>query len=169
MSQVSRCKSRLYGVLRGAPTKGLGEASRYTSMRLYAAFFEALLGCRPHPGTFNVELDEASATTLTKLLNSRGPCLVYAPRDPRLSELHVVEALVYGVVPALIVRPRATRHPPRIAEIVACTRLADLASGSDVLVVAGCGLLRCWREWVEVVARIARLGSAAAPAGPTRA
>ncbi len=157
--QVKNCKSRLLFLLEGRPTSGAGVATRYTQEPLYREFFASLLGCKPHPGTLNVELDDERITRAwSTILSETGGCLVYAPRSSKLSPLLVVEALVYGVEPALVVRPFATIHPPSIVELVACRRLRDMAEAlGRVYVVAGCGLLRCFEEWSRAILAYTRL------------
>ncbi len=157
--QVKSCKSRLLFLLQGRPTSGIGVASRYTQYPLYRDFFALLLGCEPYPGTFNIELDDERITRAWSIiLNETGGCLVYAPRSPELSPLLVAEALVYGVEPALVIRPFATRHPPSIVELVACRRLREMAEAlGRVYVVVGCGLLRCFEEWSRYILAFTRL------------
>jgi len=145
--RVSRCKSRLLAILRGYVEGGLGEARHYTMLRPYATLFEDMLGCRPYPGTLNLRLDAPSARAWQSILYEQGPCLVYAPRWASLSPIAVIEALIYGVEPALAVRPMASRHPPDILELIACRRLREEIGDAPVYVIAGCGLLRCHREW----------------------
>lgn len=120
----------------------------------YRPLFETLLGCTPYPGTLNLKLDEDSARAWRRVMAELGPCTVYTPRWSSLSQVSVVEALVYGMIPAVIVEPRATKHPPGVIELVACRRLWELVEGNPVYVIAGCRLLNCWRVWLHEVGRL---------------
>ncbi len=153
--RVKTCKSSLYFLLEGNAVEGFGVGARYVRHPLYKRFFESLLGCTPYPGTLNVRVSSGMLEKAwVRLLNAKPPCLIYAPRDPQLSPLWVLEALVYGIVPALLIRPLATSHPENIVEIVSCIKLREVVEAlGEVYVVTGCGLLRCFEEWKSVILR----------------
>ena len=148
------CRSRLLGVYRGFATRGVGRAASYVMHPAYRPLFETLLYCKPYPGTLNLKLDDDSARAWRRVLTEVGPCTVYNPRVEGYKPVGVVEALLYGVIPAVIVAPSATLHPPSIIEIVACQRLWELVADKPVYVIAGCRLLNCWKMWLHQLENI---------------
>lgn len=146
---IQSCKSKLLGVYRGSACRGLGRASGYVQHPAYRPLFETFLYCKPYPGTLNVKLDDDSARAWSSVISRIGPCTVYNPRFEGYKPVGIVEALVYGIIPAIIVIPTATLHPPDVIEIVACQRLWELVVDKPIYIIAGCRLLNCWRLWLQ--------------------
>ncbi len=159
--QESNSKCNVYLVTHGVVVKGVGRGRAYVSMDMYKTFFNLYTGCDPFPGTLNLRiLDERHVRTLERILESIGPCIVYAPRDRRLGRIYVLEALLYGFMPALAVIPEKGVHDyPRTLEIVACDDLSGIleAMGGEVYLVLGCGLIRCLYSWRSSIFCIIRL------------
>ncbi len=155
--RVSSCSCEVYMATRGYIKKGVGKGAYYVSREPYKSLFATLLECSPYPGTLNVELaDTRHSVFLEKLLETRGPCFIYAPREPSLGRVCILEALVYGIIPSLVVIPeRGVHNYPQVLEIVSCTRLQDYATsvGGNVYLVIGCGLIRCLNSWRTSILR----------------
>ncbi|WP_167827771.1 DUF120 domain-containing protein [Pyrolobus fumarii] len=136
-------------------TRGVGKASRFVTENLYKRLFLDILGCEPYPGTLNVQIsDELVVRAYKTIIEELGPCMIYTPRDTRYGRIHLLEALVYGIIPGIIVIPERGVHDySRTLEIVACRRIRDIAESlnSLVYVVVGCGLIRCWYFWSRAI------------------
>ncbi len=56
----------------GTYVKGIGEGAYYISLPYYKHAFEAILGCEPYPGTFNVKVSRCEAESARELAREAG-------------------------------------------------------------------------------------------------
>jgi riboflavin kinase len=126
--------------LRGRRVPGLGVGGRYISHPYYQAWFEKLLGCKPYPGTLNLETSvdwrQLAARCVPKVI----PETTWEGR--RLGAVYVWEARVKLAdtteeAEAALIRPLLSKHPANVLEIVACERLGDRI-GEEVEVIVAC-------------------------------
>ena len=110
----------------GRRVKGLGVGGRYISHPYYSQRFREILGCTPYPGTLNIE----TGTDWRQLAAKCEPILIPETEweGRRLGAVYVwqsrLETLDGEEVPAALIRPLLSRHPPNVLEIVACEKLA---------------------------------------------
>ncbi len=124
----------------GRMVEGLGVGGKYVSHPYYEEQLGKLLGCKPFPGTLNLETD----TDWRELSSNCAPIVV----KETVWEGRVLGAVyawrarlvtVKGEARVLVIRPLKSVHSPRVLELVACERLRGLVEGVDrVEVVVDC-------------------------------
>ncbi len=129
--------------VKGRVVGGLGVGGKYVAHPYYSIAFERILGCKPYPGTLNLDTD-----TDWRMLASH--CL------PEIIEETVWDGVRLGAVyvwrvasitpcreecpPARIVliRPLLSRHPHNILELVSCFKLRPLLTSEAVEIEVMC-------------------------------
>ncbi len=114
---------------------------KYVAHPYYSGELGRLLGCRPYPGTLNLETDSD-----WRMLASL--CLPTLVREAvwdgvRLGAVYVwrVEELAplrAPAPPSLLIRPLLSRHPPNVLELVSCSELRPLLASEVVEVTVAC-------------------------------
>ncbi len=113
---------------RGRMTKGLGVGGKYISHPYYSAEFEKILGCKPFPGTLNMETD----TDWRELSSNCKPLVIKETvwNGKVLGAVYVWRARLVtssgeydGVV---VIRPLKSAHRPQVLELVSCRKLRPL-------------------------------------------
>ncbi|KSW12036.1 hypothetical protein CF15_04455 [Pyrodictium occultum] len=127
-------------LVEGRRAPGFGEGGRYVSHPYYSGWFERLLGCRPFPGTLNIE----AGVDWRQLAGECEPLVIPETiwEGRRLGAVYAWRARVRtreGSVEAMLIRPLLSRHGPRVLELVACRRLEPLLPGDRVVVEVECG------------------------------
>ncbi|BES81938.1 DUF120 domain-containing protein [Pyrodictium abyssi] len=120
-------------IVEGRRVKGFGVGGRYVGHPYYGGWFERLLGCRPFPGTLNVE----ASVDWRELAGLCEPVVVPETvwEGQRLGAVYVWRARLRtreGPVEVLIIRPLLSGHGPRVLELVACSKLAPLLDSDRV-------------------------------------
>lgn len=133
--------------LRGKVTTGLGRGADFVALPGYAQQFERRLGYRPFPGTFNLELTEASRDARSRLSDLDGIHIdawetgdrSYGAVTCYPVSLQVPDGTTVDAAHALV--PDRTDHDPSQLEIIAPVELRDRLDVDDneVISVHVCG------------------------------
>ncbi len=121
--------------LTGAVTSGMGEGRHYISLSGYMRQFTERLGYEPFPGTLNIDLDEESIRTRTRL-SSVDPIEIEGWED---EERTYGPAYCYPATvvadeafdPAHVIAPERTHHGDDHLEVIAPDRLRDVLDLDD--------------------------------------
>ncbi len=126
--------------LSGVVTSGMGEGRHYITLPGYMAQFREKLGYEPFPGTFNVDLDEASIRKRGRL-DGVAPITIEGWED---DERTYGPAYCYDAVVTVdgeeydgahVIAPERTHHGDDHLEVIAPDKLRDvfdLADGQEV-------------------------------------
>jgi len=117
-------------VFKGKLVSGMGEGTYYTEQKGYAQQFKNQLGFTPHPGTFNVEIDQVERNKL-RLLKNYGGILIDAFTDNNRTFGGVLcfHATI-NTKKGAIVLPRRS-HYSTILELISPLYLRDILNVSD--------------------------------------
>ena len=118
--------------LEAKPVKGLGEGAKYVAHPYYNSHLARILGCKPYPGTLNLEANTTWKTLAAKCPPKQIPGATI--QQTRLGPVHYwhTTLTIHGKrVKALLVRPQLSKHPPNILELIACTKLKQYMPGEE--------------------------------------
>ncbi|HZT08332.1 MAG TPA: DUF120 domain-containing protein [Chloroflexota bacterium] len=104
-------------VLRGIAVSGLGKATAFTQLDWVQRQFEARLGFRAWPGTFNVRIVDQQEQARWDALSTR-PGIPIDPPDARGCLATCFPALVADSLPGAIILPHVAGYPQDQVELV---------------------------------------------------
>jgi len=119
--------------LEGTVAPGLGVGARFTSLAWVADAFEARLGFRPHPGTFNLKMEGASWEAARRRLASVPG--IGIPPAQGFCAARCFRVLLEGRVAGAAVIPDVADYPADKLEVVAPVSVVEslgLGPGSRV-------------------------------------
>ncbi len=123
----------------GKLTKGLGVGKKFISHPYYFKKLSSILNCSVYPGTLNLETNTDWRKLASECEPTVIPPTVYNGRV--LGAVYVWEARILTdnfSTECILIRPLKSSHPPNILEIVACQRLREKITESNILVEVDC-------------------------------
>lgn len=110
--------------LEGTAAAGLGAGAHFTSLAWVADAFEARLGFRPHPGTFNLRMDGAAwEAARRRLAAARG---IEIPPAEGFCAARCFRVLLGGQVTGAAVFPDVPDYPADKLEVVAPVSVVEV-------------------------------------------
>jgi len=135
---IVKSKAKAKIILTGKVVKGMGKAALFLSIPAYKTRFKESIGYVPYSGTLNIRLTASEARKISRLTRSKHRLIKgFALGGKRYGSVRCYPALINGKTEAFVIRPRKSRYPNTIMEIVSKKRLKvrGLKTGSIVSVV----------------------------------
>ena len=105
-------------LIKGVVVEGIGESSRFTCISWVREQFISLLGIKPYPGTFNLEIqDTFNLEQLRKIKRQKGREIV--PAEPGYCPAKGFPVLVNGKIKGALIIPLVPQYPEGKMEIIA--------------------------------------------------
>jgi HAD superfamily hydrolase (TIGR01662 family) len=114
----------------GRLVTGQGEGASFTRLPWAREQFLARLGIDPHPGTFNLVLDEADARSSWEALQARRGEPIQPP-EPGFCTARCYPVRLEGWLPGAIVLPELPGYPAGQVEVISALPLRETLSRSD--------------------------------------
>ena len=119
-------------ILTGRVASGIGQGVFFTGLDWAREQFMGKLGIEPHPGTFNMVLDEEDSMQSWVRLKRTPGVVIDNPGDgPNDCDGRCWKVSVAGEVEGAIVLPEVSGYPPAQIEIIAAVGLRDALGLED--------------------------------------
>ena len=116
----------------GRLATGIGHGRHFTRLDWARAQFMDRLGIDPHPGTFNVIVDDPDAITVWVRLKRKAGIRIDNPNDgPHDCDARCYKVSVEGRIEAAIVLPEVEGYPPAQVEVIAAVGVREALGIED--------------------------------------